>query len=127
MKIFLLIKAWINTFIRVRYYSYIRRSHLFKATLIKKFSSLIVILIGVFFLAIWGIELIFEQRQLSNPNPSKFLVLMWPLMPWMKLVAILLPYMNFISELYFSFTSLRRRVEYLKMIRDFRTDSENLR
>ena len=107
-------RQWINTYIKTKYFSYIRKKCLIRATLARKCCSGLLMLLSASMLLFWGVSLILTPEQIVDPNPSKFLEFIWPIKPWLQLATVLLPHVNFISELRYDHKSLKRRLEWFE-------------
>lgn len=68
-------------------------------------------------LLVWGVGFLFPHEEISDPNPSKFLILMWPLYPWLKMGVVFLPYINLLNNLKYDYARLQRRLELIEMRR----------
>ena len=104
-------KDEMKEYLRKKHYRYIRSSSLMKATALKYSFSIIIIILSILWLATSGFEMMLAQQEMQDPNPSRFLIVMWPLVPYLKLGTIFIGYLSLVTPSYYYFRSLKRKVE----------------
>ena len=81
-------------YFRKAHFRNVRSSKYVKATIIKHWISIILMLLGLVWLATSGIGILFEHKELTDPNPSKWLIVFWPYYPHVKLTGIIIGYLS---------------------------------
>jgi hypothetical protein len=89
-----------KSFIRQKYYGYIRKHNYIKAAAIKNWLSITGLLIGFIWLFFWGAELVHSTSEL----------------PYVKLATIMIAYATTIPNIWYSYKFIRIRTRHHRKI-----------
>ena len=59
----------------------------------------------------YGLEIIFADTTLTDPNPQKWLVILWPCVPYLKVFSVFISYLTVICRFMWDHKALQFRIK----------------